>query len=99
MSGTPYDNLFSFSPFNKLFEPSLLRKSSPIIAEITSFDIMGRFFELASEALYLLRSALKIEIVVGDVMMGTAKLVHGDSGERPKGFPDKWTRMFLSNVP
>ncbi|KAF9529061.1 hypothetical protein CPB83DRAFT_853145 [Crepidotus variabilis] len=99
VSGTPYDHLFSFGPFNKLFERSLLRKKSLITGDITAFDIMGRFFELASEALFLLRNALKIEVVVGDVMMGVARLVHGDLGERPKTFPDKWMRVFLSNVP
>lgn len=60
---------------------------------------MTHFFSLVADAMLVLQNALTVEVVVSDVMTGTAKLLAGDLGARPKNAPVRYTRVWLSNVP
>ena len=63
------------------------------------FAVTSQFFDQAADALAQLQKTLMIEIVVGDVITGVAKLFNGELGRRPPKFPKEYSRMFLSNVP
>ncbi|KJA21534.1 hypothetical protein HYPSUDRAFT_41905 [Hypholoma sublateritium FD-334 SS-4] len=64
-----------------------------------NFTTMTHFFSLVADAMSVLQNALVVEVVVSDVMTGTAKLLAGDLGARPKNAPMHYTRAWLSNVP
>ncbi len=61
--------------------------------------MMTHFFSLVADAMLMLQDALTVEIVVSDVITGTAKLIAGDLGARPQNAPERYTRVWLSNVP
>jgi len=96
INGSPYDHIHSFARFCKDYER---RPSAKRASRNTGYAIMSQFFELTVEAIWTLRNVLKIEVVLGDVITGVPKLLADDLGSRPKEFPTKYSRMFLSNVP
>lgn len=65
-----------------------------------AYDLTAQFFDLVVDSIGALEEGLTLEIMVGDLMAGTSKLIAGDlSLSRPESFPKKYTRMWLSNVP
>ncbi|KDQ54577.1 hypothetical protein JAAARDRAFT_196488 [Jaapia argillacea MUCL 33604] len=67
--------------------------------ELGSFHHVTQFFSLVSESLKALKDKLKIELIVGEVTTDLIKITSGDLFGREDGFPRKYTRMWLSNVP
>ena len=64
-----------------------------------TYTTITHFFSFVADAMWVLQNVLTVEIVVSEVITGTAKLIAGDLGARPKKAPDAYTRIWLSNVP
>ncbi|EFI28567.1 hypothetical protein CC1G_13594 [Coprinopsis cinerea okayama7 len=63
----------------------------------TVFYVFKQFFIRVIAALRALRGKLVVEIAVDDVITGLPRIFADSS--RPKTYPNKFTRMWLSNVP
>ncbi|KAG2023880.1 hypothetical protein CC2G_001486 [Coprinopsis cinerea AmutBmut pab1-1] len=63
----------------------------------TVFQIMKQFFTLVVAALNALKGRVVVEVVLEDVIAGLPRLFADPA--RPKTYPQKFTRMWLSNVP
>ncbi|KAF5329820.1 hypothetical protein D9619_009051 [Psilocybe cf. subviscida] len=63
------------------------------------FETTTQFFTMVAQSLARLKGVLQIEVIVNDVLTGIPKAVAGDLGPWPASFPQKYTRMWLSNVP
>ena len=77
------------------------KKSAPSYCTYKNgFGIMTHFFAMVAASLARLKNVLTIEMVVGDLISGVPRLLAGDFlPKRPTSFPQKYTRMWLSNVP
>lgn len=64
------------------------------------FGVMTHFFAMVAASLAKVKGVPTIEMVVGDLISGVPRLLAGDLPPmRPASFPQKYTRMWLSNVP
>lgn len=94
--GDAYHCITPFIEFVKEFQ----KGKPPLFCRgTTAFAITAQFFELVANSMWVLQNTLKLEVVVSDVFTGTTRLLAGDLGKRPKEFPDRYSRMWLSNVP
>lgn len=64
-----------------------------------AWQTCATFFKEVADALLALRSHITLEIIVGGLSEELAKMRFGGDVTRPKEFPRKYTRMWLSNVP
>ena len=67
--------------------------------KMVAWSTCNAFFEEAAAALEALGSSITIECIVGGLSEELAKMRYGGDLTRPKEFPRKYTRMWLSNVP
>ncbi|KAH6888964.1 hypothetical protein BKA70DRAFT_1442577 [Coprinopsis sp. MPI-PUGE-AT-0042] len=79
------------------FRDPVLRLGRERTVPKTACSVMGRFFELVLEAFTTHEGKITVELVVDDVFSGLQRLYH-DPG-RPRHYPTKFSRMWLSNVP
>ncbi|KAH9476906.1 hypothetical protein JR316_0010822 [Psilocybe cubensis] len=91
----PYEILPSLANFTKEIKGTHTPSSNGCCGFVAS----SGFFDLVADAMLELEGAIKVEIIVGDVITGLPKLLNGDLGVRPNDFPQCYSRMFLSNVP
>ena len=70
-----------------------------VCALILAWSTCNSFFEEVATALEALGSCITIEMVVGGLSEELAKMRYGGDLTRPKEYPRKYTRMWLSNVP
>ncbi|TFK18178.1 hypothetical protein FA15DRAFT_660903 [Coprinopsis marcescibilis] len=63
----------------------------------TTFSVLKQFFTSTITALQTLKGRVRIEVVVEDGISGLQHILA--DGSRPKAYPSKFTRMWLSNVP
>ncbi|KAI0657611.1 hypothetical protein C8Q70DRAFT_1055762 [Cubamyces menziesii] len=87
-----------FEQFNRRNTPNaqdLVRTDQHILAS----QVCGAFFEKAANALKGLAGHLTVELLCGGLSEELAKMQWGADVTRPKEFPRKYTRMWLSNVP
>ncbi|KAI1786363.1 hypothetical protein LXA43DRAFT_1034112 [Ganoderma leucocontextum] len=68
-------------------------------ANLLTSEACGKWFEETAAALKVLGKKVKIELVVGGLSEELWKMQVGGDTARPKEFPPKFTRMWLSNVP
>lgn len=68
-------------------------------AKMVAWSTCNAFFEEAAAALEVLESSLTIELICGGLSEELAKMRYKGDLTRPKEFPRKYTRMWLSNVP
>ena len=64
-----------------------------------TYSILSTFFDGVNDALGHLKGHVKLEILLGDANEGLAKIRNGDVVGRPPTFPDRFTRIWLSNCP
>ena len=87
-----------FEQFNRRNTPNaqdLVRTDQHILAS----QVCGAFFEKAANALKGLAGHLTVELQCGGLSEELARMQWGADVTRPKEFPRKYTRMWLSNVP
>ncbi|KAH6889592.1 hypothetical protein BKA70DRAFT_1329294 [Coprinopsis sp. MPI-PUGE-AT-0042] len=88
--GHPYDNIESF--YNLAHD---IAPSAKIGRSI--YKILRSFFGSVSKGLHAMKNNFTIECVVENLFGGLPRLFV--SQDRPSGYPKKYTRMFLSNIP
>ncbi|KAK7056830.1 hypothetical protein VNI00_002547 [Paramarasmius palmivorus] len=64
-----------------------------------SYSIVSVYLDAIIQTLETLRESIKIEFLLGDYNRELTKMLVGDDIERPKEFPRKFTRIWLSNIP
>ncbi|KAI0719792.1 hypothetical protein C8T65DRAFT_725210 [Cerioporus squamosus] len=67
--------------------------------KMLAWSTCSAFFEEAAAALEALSSCMTIELICGGLSEELAKMRYKGDLTRPKEFPRKYTRMWLSNVP
>ncbi|KAI0366581.1 hypothetical protein BV20DRAFT_1124210 [Pilatotrama ljubarskyi] len=72
---------------------------APVHLHTLTWDISSKFFEEVAAALRGLRGRVVVELICGGLSEELAKMRFGGDVTRPKEFPRKYTRMWLSNVP
>ncbi|RDX52493.1 hypothetical protein OH76DRAFT_161993 [Lentinus brumalis] len=75
--------------------------NSPSVIEMrkTAWDVFNPYFEEVAAALKALESNVVLEFTMGELCAELAKMRHSNDTGRPRDFPTKYTRMWLSNVP
>ena len=66
--------------------------------KMLAWSTCNSFFEEVAAALEALGSCITIEMVVAGLSEELAKMRYGGDLTRPKEYPRKYTRMWLSNV-
>ncbi len=94
---------FSFADtcekFLKSHESTRRRLDAAPTTDRRMVDTVATFFRAVAEALKVLDSHVKLEILNGSLNDEMSKLrLKGDSS-RPEAFPKSFVRMWLSNVP
>lgn len=65
----------------------------------TAWDVCSEFFDNVAAALKTLENRVTLEFIYGGLSEELAKMRFKGDVARPKEFPRKYTRMWLSNVP
>ncbi|OCH87484.1 hypothetical protein OBBRIDRAFT_806007 [Obba rivulosa] len=74
-------------------------KKPSAATDLYAFDVLNAFFNAVVEALKVLNSQVMIEFLCGGLPEELSKLRAGAVPNRPRPFPIKFTRMWLSNIP
>ncbi|RDX52492.1 hypothetical protein OH76DRAFT_1480607 [Lentinus brumalis] len=71
----------------------------PLYFEALAWDVCSVFFEKAAAALKAMESKVILEFMQGEICEELAQMRCDRDTTRPRKFPKKYTRMWLSNVP
>ncbi len=94
-----FETINCFDQFNHRYDTSERDSDPQVHRGIVAWRTCNTFFEEAAAALKALESHITFEFIVGGLSEELAKMrIEGDLA-RPRTFPRKYTRMWLSNVP
>jgi hypothetical protein len=82
--------------FNKTYK--LSQKDTKMIKDSPTMSYMLAFLEGVVDAVKSLGDKLQCEFIAGEINQELSKVRLG-TDSRPKHFPRKWTRIWLSNIP
>lgn len=82
--------------FNKKY--GLLHKDKSMIKDSPTMAHMLTFLDGVVDAVQSLGGELQCEFIAGEINQELSKVRLG-TDTRPKHFPKKWTRIWLSNIP